>query len=84
MYAFTISHQTLHLQLLYPPDVNNFLIIACIEPMFIHGPTLWQDSNIQISVMNEGDRIYRVIDHAADVEIRCGEIEVKETGRAPK
>jgi hypothetical protein len=47
MWRLTISHRTLLLRLEQNGRDGN-LEIACIEPEFIHGPTEWMDSQVEI------------------------------------
>jgi hypothetical protein len=74
MWELTTSHRTLSLRLEQHGRAGN-LLIACIVPEFIHGPTEWGDSHINISRGADG---FIVTDERAGVEIRAGHVEVKE------
>lgn len=79
MRELTMSHQTLVLRLFRDRDMSSYLIIACVEPQYIKGPVLWNDSNLVVSAWMEDDWVFLITDIEAGVEIRCGKIEVRET-----
>ena len=74
MWELTTSHRTLRLRLERHGRVGN-LLIACIDPEFIHGPTEWQDTYLEISRRLDG---FLVKDERAGVEVHAGHVEVKE------
>jgi hypothetical protein len=74
MWTLTSSHKTLSLRLEQPGRAGN-LLIACIDPEFIHGPTQWTDAHVEI--VRRGDE-FSVNDQRAGVEIHMVHVEVME------
>ncbi|HKQ74216.1 MAG TPA: hypothetical protein VJ810_10990 [Blastocatellia bacterium] len=74
MWTLTTSHRTLVLRLEQNGRVGN-LQIACIEPEFIHGPTEWWDSHIEIERHANG---FVVKDERAGLEVHTGHVELAE------
>jgi len=57
------------------------LVIACIDPVFIKGPIWWRNCKLGVEAaqLPNSDEIgYRVFDEAANLEVFCGLLEVKE------
>lgn len=50
-------------------------MIACVDPEFIHGPTEWNDTHVEIARREDG---FLVKDERAGVEVHAGHVEVKE------
>lgn len=48
MWELTVSHRTLRIRLEQHGRVGN-LMIACIGPEFIHGPTEWNDAHVEVT-----------------------------------
>ena len=74
IWELTTSHRTLRIRLEQHGRVGN-LLIACIGPEFIHGPTEWNDSHVEIARRGDG---FVVKDERAGVEIHAGHVEVAE------
>jgi hypothetical protein len=74
MWRLTTSHRTLDLRLEQHGRPGN-LLVACIDPKFIHGPTEWTDAHVEITRRGDG---FSVKDERAGVEIHAGHVEVKE------
>src|SRR5215510_1014266 len=77
MWCLTISHRTLLIRLEQNGQDGN-LLIACIEPEFIHGPTEWMDSHVEIERRVEG---FLVKDERASLEVHAGHVELKENSK---
>jgi hypothetical protein len=75
MSEFTSSHRTLRI-VVRQDGRPGFLRVACIDPLFIHGPVQWPDAHIGVEM--HGDDGFVVIDRAADVRIITGSVEVAE------
>jgi hypothetical protein len=75
MSDLTSSHRTLRI-VLRQDGRPGCLKIACIDPLFIHGPVLWPDAHVGIEM--HGDDGFVVTDTAADVRIITGSVEVAE------
>ena len=50
--------------------------IACVYPLFIHGPVEWSCADIMVAL--HGDADFVVTDAAADVQVISGSVEIKE------
>lgn len=74
MWELTSSHRTLRLRLEQHGRDGN-LVIACIDPEFIRGPTEWSHSNVEIHRAEGG---FLVKDEGAGVEVRAGHVELTE------
>jgi hypothetical protein len=74
MWELTSSHRTLRLRLEQHGRDGN-LLIACIEPAFIRGPTEWSHSHIEIHRAEDG---FLVTDEDAGLEVRAGHVELAE------
>jgi hypothetical protein len=74
MWALSISPRTLLLRLERNGRDGN-LEIACIEPEFIHRPTEWMDSHVEIERRPVG---FLVKDEPAGLEAHAGHVEVAE------
>jgi hypothetical protein len=78
----TSSHQTLRIELYRASDQNECLQLACIEPSLIRAPILWEQSDVHVAHVGDAPDPYFVItDAVADVEIRCGHLELAEMPR---
>ena len=55
---------------------NGHLEIACVYPLFIHGPVEWSCADIMVAL--HGDADFVVTDAAADVQVISGSVEIKE------
>lgn len=75
MSELTDSHRTLRIVLRQDGRVGR-LEVACIDPLFIHGPVQWPSARIEVAL--HGDDGFVVTDVAADVRIIAGSVEVKE------
>lgn len=70
------SHRTLRIEFTRP-DLPGFLLLACVDPAFIHGPTDWPDAHVSVVLASDDDG-FIVQDPAADVRIAAGRVEIKE------
>lgn len=75
MSDLTSSHRTLWI-VLRQDGRPGCLDVACIDPLFIHGPIQWRDAQIIIDM--HGNDGFLVTDSAADVRIITGSVEVAE------
>src|SRR4051794_26426102 len=71
MCEMTHSHPTLKIEL-WHPDRKGRLLISCICPEFIHGPTVWSDAHIVVGFADADSWI--VSDERADMRIRAGSV----------
>ena len=74
MWELTTSHRTLRLRLEQPGRVGN-LVIGCLDPEFIKGPTEWRDSHVQITRESDG---FSIRDQRVGVDVRAGHVELAE------
>jgi len=74
MWELTTSHRTLRLRLEQPGRAGN-LVIACLEPEFIQGPTEWRDSHVEITRERDG---FSIKDQRAGVDVHAGHVELAE------
>jgi hypothetical protein len=75
MSELTDSHRTLRIVLTQDSRAGR-LVVACIDPLFIHGPVQWPKAHIGVAL--HGDDGFVVTDTAADVRIITGKVEVAE------
>jgi hypothetical protein len=75
MSELTNSHRTLRIVLSQDSRAGR-LIVACLDPLFIHGPVQWPDARIEVALHK--DNGFVITDTAADVRIITGSVEVKE------
>lgn len=78
--SLTDSHRTLVILLMRPGLPGN-LVIACIEPIFIHAPCDWDDCSLSLAARESTDpteTIFVLADAGADMEIVCGAVEIAE------
>ena len=75
MSEMTSSHRTLCITLRHP-DRKGKLVVACVCPEFIHGPTDWSDAQIVVGFADAD--AWLVSDERADVRIRTGKVEIAE------
>ena len=73
----TATQRTLRLHLQFP-EQNDFLLVACIDPMHINAPIAWTNAQIRVSIdIQDG---FLVIDEVAGTRIHTGSVEIKEYG----
>ena len=79
MLELTKSHATLSVVILGEQYGKN-LVIACLSPQYICGPTSWSDSEIRIKVVRlaAGTEGVALIDEKNGVRITAESLEIKE------
>jgi hypothetical protein len=75
MTELTIGHRTLTIELRHK-DRPGRLVVACVDPEFIHGPTDWSGATLVIELAEHNGFVLR--DDNADLLVRAGKIELKE------
>jgi len=75
MKELTVGHRTLTIEL-RQEGMPGRLIVACVDPEFIHGPTDWREASLVVEVAQGDGFVLR--DDKADLFIRARKIEVKE------
>ena len=83
VWEVTTSHRSLVLVLGQDPTSMHNLVVACIGPIRMEGPFEWSSSSLEVRIGSGsgGEPEFRVVDEAADFEIRCPAVEVKENVR---
>ena len=78
MNELTKSHSILRI-VVYGEEFGKNLVIVCLEPLFIYGPTKWENSSLEIrSAQQNGEDIIIIEDVENGVKIISGSFEVKE------
>jgi hypothetical protein len=81
MTELTRSHPSLAIELRRQGSAG-FLRVACIDPLFIHGPVDWSDAHLTVELSSD-DAVFVVRDVGADVSITTSKVEVKEFVHSP-
>jgi hypothetical protein len=78
----TSGHQSLRVELTQLERSGN-LLISCISPIYIEGPTYWSNSMIEISpaILEDGTEGIMLRDLSANVKILAETFEVAENVR---
>jgi hypothetical protein len=79
MTELTLSLRTLRI-VLRREGQGGHLLVACVYPLFIHGPVEWNAANLTIAL--HGDKDFVVTDAAADFRVISASVEVKEYAAA--
>jgi hypothetical protein len=58
-----------------------YLRIACVDPLFIHGPTEWKDADLEVQLQPTGE--YLITDASVGLQVRAGNVEVSEHAGFP-
>lgn len=80
LFELTSSHRTLTI-LLRDRGREGNLLLACLEPKYIQGPTRWAPCQIRVSVIDAKrarDRLIEVCDDSVGMVVKCGSLEINE------
>ena len=78
MHELTKSHSTLRI-VVTGEDYGKNLVIACLDPMFISGPTRWDNSQLEIRITeSNSEEVVAIVDKHNGLKIISGSFEVKE------
>src|SRR5688572_6372536 len=75
MVELTESIRTLSIKLRREEQPGH-LLVACVYPLFVHGPIEWSDADITVAL--HGTDGFVVTDSRADVRVITGSVEIKE------
>ena len=79
MNELTRSHSILRI-VVHGEDFGKNLVIACLDPMFISGPTNWENSRLKITTAKyeTEEEVVAIVDEKNSVKVISGSFEVKE------
>lgn len=80
VWEMTVSLRTVIIRILRDDRPDKHLEIGCLDTEFIHGPTKWSPSAIEVHriELDDGSDGFRVLDDGADFQLICGKVEVSE------
>jgi hypothetical protein len=79
LWELTSSHKSLTIVLTRAGSHGN-LVLACLGPVWLHGPVRWERSDLSVSEarLPDGGDGFRVSDRGSQVEILCEAVEIAE------